>query len=68
MIAVNNLRKKYGEIDALTGVSFRVQVREIYGLLGPNAGLGRSQPRRGTRRPMKCNPPRVRCVLLTRRP
>ena len=41
MIDVSNLRKKYGEIDALKGVSFTVGAGEIYGLLGPN-GAGKS--------------------------
>jgi hypothetical protein len=36
VIEVSNLRKKYGDIDALKGLSFRVQAGEIYGLLGPN--------------------------------
>jgi ABC-2 type transport system ATP-binding protein len=41
VIEVSNLRKKYGEIDALRGVSFTVGAGEIYGLLGPN-GAGKS--------------------------
>jgi ABC-2 type transport system ATP-binding protein len=41
VIEVNNLRKKYGDIEALKGVSFRVQAHEVYGLLGPN-GAGKS--------------------------
>ena len=41
VIEVNNLRKKYGEIEALRGLSFTVGAGEIYGLLGPN-GAGKS--------------------------
>lgn len=40
-IEVENLRKKYAEIEALRGVSFAVPAGEIFGLLGPN-GAGKS--------------------------
>ncbi len=41
MIEVSGLRKKYGDTEALRGVSFQVRPGEIYGLLGPN-GAGKS--------------------------
>jgi len=41
MIEVEDLRKRYGELKALDGVSFTAEPGEIFGLLGPN-GAGKS--------------------------
>src|SRR5580693_1233362 len=40
-IEVNNLTKRYGNVEALRGVSFTVNEGEVFGLLGPN-GAGKT--------------------------
>ena len=41
IIEVKNLVKKYGDFEAVKGISFEVKKGEIFGLLGPN-GAGKS--------------------------
>jgi ABC-2 type transport system ATP-binding protein len=40
-IEVHDLRKSYGELEAVRGIEFQVNRGEIYGLLGPN-GAGKT--------------------------
>jgi ABC-2 type transport system ATP-binding protein len=41
MIVVKNLKKRYGEKQAVNGISFSVEKGEIFGILGPN-GAGKT--------------------------
>ena len=42
ILEVDNLVKKYGDFEAVGGVSFSVEQGEVFGLLGPN-GAGKTQ-------------------------
>jgi ABC-2 type transport system ATP-binding protein len=41
VLAVRDLRKRYGDLEAVKGVSFEIHEGETYGLLGPN-GAGKT--------------------------
>ena len=41
MFEVKDLRKSFGELEAVKGISFQVKPGEIFGLLGPN-GAGKT--------------------------
>ena len=40
-LEINNLSKRYGAIDAVKNISFRLRANEIIGILGPN-GCGKT--------------------------
>lgn len=40
-VEIRNLRKRYGAVEAVRGVSFSIRAGEIFGLLGPN-GAGKT--------------------------
>jgi ABC-2 type transport system ATP-binding protein len=42
ILEVDNLMKKYGDFEAVKGISFTVEEGEVFGLLGPN-GAGKTQ-------------------------
>ena len=40
-VSVRDLRKSYGELEAIRGISFEIERGEVFGLLGPN-GAGKT--------------------------
>lgn len=64
MIEVENLTKRYGQVQAVNGISFNVRAGEIFGLLGHNGAgktttvrilTGRTRPTSGTAIVAGCN-------------
>src|SRR5271157_4867446 len=41
VVRVEGLRKRYGDIEALRGITFEIKAGEVFGLLGPN-GAGKT--------------------------
>jgi len=41
LVRVENLHKRYGQVEALRGITFEIQRGEVFGLLGPN-GAGKT--------------------------
>ena len=41
VLVATDLRKRFGELEAVRGVSFEIAAGETYGLLGPN-GAGKT--------------------------
>ena len=41
LVRVHDLRKRYGSVEALRGISFEIKKGEVFGLLGPN-GAGKT--------------------------
>src|SRR5262244_4303221 len=41
VIAIQDLRKSYGQVEAVKGIDFEVRAGEVFGILGPN-GAGKT--------------------------
>ena len=67
VIAINGLKKFFGEVKAVNGISFEIHKGEVFGLLGPNGAgktttikllLGLLEPNEGEMRVFGLNPER----------
>ncbi len=75
VVEVENLRKVYGDVVAVDGISFAVHKGEIFGMVGPN-GAGKTttiecveglrRPTAGSVRTLGLNPQRDRRALMER--
>ena len=72
IIAVRNLKKYFGEVKAVNGISFDVRKGEVFGLLGPNGAgktttikllLGLLEPLEGEIRILGLNPEREEVLM-----
>src|SRR5262249_14393786 len=61
-IVVEDLRKTYGDVNALNGVSFKVGEGEVFGLLGPN-GAGKTRTVKALGALAKRDPGRAEVVM-----
>jgi ABC-2 type transport system ATP-binding protein len=75
VVRVESLRKRYGALEALRGITFEIKAGEVFGLLGPN-GAGKTttieileglrQPDAGTVTVCGMNPAREQSALKER--
>ena len=75
MIEVNNLKKYFGDVKAVNGISFEVKKGEVFGLLGPNGAgktttikllLGLLEPNEGDTRVLGLDPNRDEIEIKSR--
>lgn len=69
MIKVDNLKKRYGDKQAVDGVSFEVKKGEIFGILGPNgAGKTTTLEMMETLRPIDSGTVKINGIDVTAEP
>jgi len=75
IIIINNLKKFFGEVKAVNGISFKIHQGEVFGLLGPNGAgktttikllLGLLEPNEGEMSVFGLNPERNEVAIKRR--